>query len=171
MKSSFTRRGAMTDVQTNTRTPTPSHIMKRITGKYGWSREQEKNEEGMKLRESRAERPVSHYRPRLGHQRQANVRRPLPDCLEAHVSVHACVRACIGRCENPHEAITISSRSPSITVETGGFYCMWMRPNTHAGLWLLDGSTCWTARCYHSRNLIKEDWKNCECINFRWKLF
>ncbi len=34
-----------------------------------------------------AERVVSHYRPRLGHQRQANVRRPLPDCLDAHASV------------------------------------------------------------------------------------
>lgn len=29
---------------------------------------------------------MSHYRPRLGHQRQANARRPLPDCLDAHAS-------------------------------------------------------------------------------------
>lgn len=39
-----------------------------------------------KQRENSAERVVSHYRPRLGHQRQANVRRPLPDCLDAHAS-------------------------------------------------------------------------------------
>lgn len=61
--------------------------MKGITRKYGWmGRFETEGKKQTKQRENSAERVVSHYRPRLGHQRQANVRRPLPDCLDAHAS-------------------------------------------------------------------------------------